>query len=69
MKHTNNYIMKAQTSPIETGIQRIYHAPSIEKIVLDNEISLILESAPPIGPGETKNNTIPEYLNKNPYYV
>jgi len=32
---------------------RIYTAPDIEVIVLDNEISLALQSAnPPFGPGE-----------------
>ena len=33
-----------------------YIAPSIEWIQLDNEISLALESAPPVGPDETFNN-------------
>jgi hypothetical protein len=35
--------------------KNMYIAPSIELIVLDNEISLALESAPPIGPSETLN--------------
>lgn len=30
-----------------------YVAPVIEKVVLDNHISLILESEPPAGPNET----------------
>jgi len=30
-----------------------YVSPVIEKVVLDNHISLILESEPPAGPGET----------------
>jgi hypothetical protein len=33
-----------------------YIKPRIEWIPLDNEISLALESAPPVGPGETLNN-------------
>jgi hypothetical protein len=33
-----------------------YMAPRIEIIFLDNEISLALESAPPIGPSETFNS-------------
>ena len=32
-----------------------YIAPRIEIIFLDNEISLALESAPPVGPGESVN--------------
>jgi len=37
----------------------------IEHVKLDNEISLILESDPPIGPFETKN--APEYFNNDPF--
>jgi hypothetical protein len=33
-----------------------YIAPRIEWIPLDNEISLALESAPPVGPSETLNS-------------
>ena len=33
-----------------------YIRPSIEIILLDNEISLALESAPPAGPSETINS-------------
>jgi hypothetical protein len=33
-----------------------YITPLIELIVLDNEISLALESAPPAGPSETLNS-------------
>ena len=33
-----------------------YITPRIEWIPLDNEISLALESNPPIGPGETLNS-------------
>jgi len=43
----------------------LYTAPKIEYVKLDNEISLILESAPPLGPNET-NNT-PEYFNNDPF--
>ena len=38
-----------------------YTAPRIEIIFLDNEISLALESAPPVGPSETINSF------QNPY--
>ena len=33
-----------------------YTAPAIEIIMLDNEISLALESSPPVGPSETLNS-------------
>jgi hypothetical protein len=33
--------------------KKIYTAPEIELVELDNEISLALESSPPEGPGET----------------
>ena len=33
-----------------------YTAPEIELVQLDNEISLALESAPPVGPSETLNS-------------
>jgi hypothetical protein len=33
-----------------------YKAPRIELIFLDNEISLALESSPPVGPSETLNS-------------
>jgi hypothetical protein len=38
-----------------------YIKPRIEWIPLDNEISLALESAPPVGPSETINSF------QNPY--
>lgn len=43
-----------------------YTAPAIEIIFLDNEISLALESTPPIGPDETNLNAS-KYLNNNPF--
>ena len=33
-----------------------YNTPQLQLIELDNEISLALESNPPIGPGETLNS-------------
>jgi hypothetical protein len=45
-----------------------YIAPAIEIISLDNEISLALESAPPVGPSETNNTmTAPEYFISEPF--
>lgn len=45
-----------------------YINPQIELIVLDNEISLALESnlEPPLGPDESRNSA-PEYFNNNPF--
>lgn len=47
-------------------IKKLYIAPRIELVELDNEISLALESAPPEGPGESRN-VVPEYFNNNPF--
>lgn len=46
--------------------KRIYNAPHIVRIKLDNEISLALESLPPDAPGESYLKA-PEYFNNNPY--
>jgi hypothetical protein len=35
--------------------KRVYSQPKISCVILDNEISLALESAPPAGPDETMN--------------
>jgi len=43
-----------------------YLAPVIEIVLLDNEISLALESTPPDGPGEGAF-LAPEYMNNNPF--
>ncbi len=45
---------------------KTYTAPIIELIVLDNEISLALESSPPAGPYETNNVISPEFFNNDP---
>lgn len=45
--------------------KRPYTTPQVERIVLDNEISLALESSPPLGPGETSR--APEYFNNDPF--
>jgi hypothetical protein len=42
--------------------KRMYNSPEIELIKLDNEISLALESYPPVGPDESKNYA-PEYFD------
>jgi hypothetical protein len=46
--------------------KKIYSAPRIEIIFLDNEISLALESSPPLGPDEANIVIRPEYFNNNP---
>jgi hypothetical protein len=43
-----------------------YVAPRIEWIPLDNEISLALESAPPVGPSESAL-IAPNNQNNNPF--
>jgi hypothetical protein len=43
-----------------------YNSPVIELIILDNEISLALESSPPFGPGES-TNLAPENFQNEPY--
>jgi hypothetical protein len=47
--------------------QRAYSPPQVERIKLDNEISLVLTSEPPIIPGETNNLKTPEYFNNDPF--
>ncbi len=46
---------------------RVYQTPIIEKIMMDNEISLVLASDPPTPPGEVKNNLAPDYFNNDPF--
>ena len=43
-----------------------YTAPKVERIELDNEIALQLESTPPHAPGEAKLNA-PEYFSNDPF--
>lgn len=46
-------------------IKNEYKTPQIERVRLDDEISLHLESVPPAGPDET-NATTPDYFNNHP---
>jgi hypothetical protein len=46
--------------------KRPYTSPTIERVELDNEISLALESAPPVGPNEISLST-PEHFNNDPF--
>ena len=45
-------------------LKRTYISPEVVKIKLDHEISLILASAPPDGPGEIIGQA-PEFFNQN----
>jgi hypothetical protein len=46
--------------------KQMYNAPKVEKIVLDNEISLALESVPPGGPGEAELK-VPYYFKNDSF--
>ncbi len=48
------------------ALNHTYSAPMIERIELDNEIALQLESTPPHAPGEANLKT-PEYLTQDPF--
>jgi hypothetical protein len=45
--------------------KRIYNSPRIERIQLDNEISLVLVSGDPGDPNASLK--IPEYFNHDPF--
>lgn len=49
-------------------VKRIYLSPVVDRIELDNEISLTLESTPPAGPAEGLNAS-PEYFNDDPFKI
>ena len=66
MKHSKiNNRTQLLKSPIG-GFRRFYTSPRIELIILDNEISLALESSPPVGPEESSNN-LSFNFNDNPF--
>ena len=48
--------------------QKQYTTPQVERVVLDNEISLALASAPtpPAAPGWESQNS-PDYFNNDPF--
>jgi hypothetical protein len=54
-----------KTQNVNTSKRR-YELPSINTIILDNSISLALESVPPAGPSEVMNNT-PTFINGTPF--
>lgn len=47
--------------------RRIYNHPKMVCIELDNEISLALESTPPIGPDETRQ--VIDYNQNSPFHI
>lgn len=52
---------------MNTPEKKRYSTPNLEQIVLDNEISLVLESSPPSGPFETNRLSTPQYFSENPF--
>ncbi len=51
---------------MESIEKRMYNIPKIVRVELDNEISLVLQSEPPLGPGE-EASLAPEYINNDPF--
>ena len=51
------------------AIKISYTTPEIQKIGLDNDISLILVSEPPLGPGEEEYGiqSAPDYFSNEPF--
>ena len=56
MKQTSNNSASLLTPPVGGRGAKKYISPRIEWIPLDNEISLALESTPPVGPSESFNS-------------
>lgn len=52
---TNNSASLSTPLVVKRGAKK-YTAPKVGLIELDNEISLAMESSPPIGPDETLNS-------------
>jgi len=48
--------------------KRVYSEPQLEYVKLDSEISLVLQSIPPEGPGEGDGASLtPEYFNNDSF--
>jgi len=58
--------MKMQNKKI---LKRSYNPPKIEQVKLDNEISMVLESTPPTGPGDETSLLGFGYYNNDPYKI
>ena len=52
----------------ENKKNRDYNTPRIERIELDNEISLVLKSTPPVGPGESAL-IAPDCFSNDPFKI
>ena len=50
-----------------TGLKRHYSQPEIEHIVMDNEISLQLQSGAPAPPIEPADSGTPNFINQDPF--
>ena len=52
----------------QTTQKKEYSKPQTERIELDNDISLVLDStSPPDGPGEVTGALAPEYFKNDPF--
>lgn len=50
------------------GVKKVYVQPEIEHVVMDNEISLQLASAPQAPPVDPEANSMtPSFVNQNPF--
>lgn len=49
-----------------TSKKQLYCTPQIERVKLDNEISLVLVSGDPEDPYGSANSAAPDYFNTNP---
>ena len=58
-------IAKIKSTIMKTK-EQTYITPQVERIELDNEITLQLESTPPKAPGEAHIQA-PEYFNNDPF--
>jgi hypothetical protein len=58
--------MNEKMTKNKTLMKRIYSHPEIVLVSLDNEISLSLDSTPPILPGEG-TSYVPDYFNNDPF--
>jgi hypothetical protein len=65
MKETTNNSTQLFTPPFGGRGAKKYISPRIEWIPLDNEISLALESSPPVGPSETFNSVQPPFKEES----
>ncbi len=52
---------------IEKTVKLEYVAPLVERIKLDNNVSLSLESTPPEGYEVHNSKQSPDYFNNDPY--